>query len=422
MNNRMLLGWFVNYMPTSWNRPWSGSEPTDWMTGEFYLDMARALERASLDFIMLEDSSVVPENFGGSMDAEFKATTKSPKLDPIPLAAAMSQVTNDLGIITTMSTSMYAPDRLAHILANLDELTGGRTGWNVVTSFEDAAAQNVGLPQLWAHDDRYDRAAEYLDVTRRLWAGGANPVEYSGQYFDVSSPTGTRPVTNGSPLICQAGGSPKGMDFAVDQAEVIIATPHGIEGMKTYRDGIRSRLEARGKNPDSCRVLYLVTPILGETDREAELKAERMYAPDTDSLLRRLVMLSNISEIDFQAFDVDRPIPADATTNGAQSLLDGMKKATANSSLREVLTSGGDSQAIPLIGTPETVANRMEEALDEVGGDGFLLFGGGGGLLNRRYIDDVVDGLIPELQRRGASQRGYSKGSLRDRILDNSRR
>src|ERR1700712_4452198 len=106
---RMILGWFVNYMPTAWNRPWAGSDVTGWTDGQFYIDMARALERASVDLIMLEDSSVVPENFGGNTEAEFKATAKGPHNAPRPLAAAISQATDKLGIVTTMSTSLYPP-------------------------------------------------------------------------------------------------------------------------------------------------------------------------------------------------------------------------------------------------------------------------------------------------------------------------
>ncbi|GAA4680896.1 NtaA/DmoA family FMN-dependent monooxygenase [Frondihabitans cladoniiphilus] len=421
----MMLGWFVNFMPTAWNRPWAGSDPRAWTTGEFYLDMARALERASLDFIMLEDSSVVPESYGKSMKAEFQATTKSPKQDPIALAAAISQVTQHLGIVSTMSTSLYPPDRLAHVLATLDELSDGRVGWNIVTSFEDLAAQNVGLPALWQHDERYVRAEEFVTQAEQLWGGGGSlvsaggsPIVASGAFGTVSAPQGTLGLVQGDrPLYCQAGGSPTGMDFAAAHADVIVAAPTGVPAMKAYRDGIRERLERAGKDPDSVRVLYMITPVVGETEGDARAKAERLYAPTGDALLRRLVMMSNQTEIDFAEFDLDAPIPADATTNGITSALEAMKKRTAGSSLRAALSEGGQSESLSLIGTPSSIADTMESALEEVGGDGFLLFGGGGGLLSRRYLDEVLDGLVPELQRRGLAQTSYAPGTFRERVV-----
>jgi alkanesulfonate monooxygenase SsuD/methylene tetrahydromethanopterin reductase-like flavin-dependent oxidoreductase (luciferase family) len=416
VKDQMALGWFVNFMPTAWNTPWAGSHPAKWTDGQFYLDMARALERSAIDFIMLEDSSVVPENYGASMDAEFKATTKSPKQDPVQLASAIAAVTDQLGIVTTMSTSLYPPDRLAHILATLDDVSGGRAGWNIVTSFEKMAAQNVGLDDLWPHDERYVRANEYVEATTALWAGNEGRADFKGSFYHRTGAPGTMALPQGRPLLCQAGGSTAGMDFAANHADVIVAVPVGLPAMKEYRDGIRARLDEAGQNPDSCRILFMVTPIIGETDEEAQARADRLYAPTGDNMLRRLVMLSNMAEIDFSVFDLDKPIPQDATTNGAQSLLESMKKATEGSSLREVLSTGGQAESIPLIGTPETVADLMEEAVDFVGGDGFLFFGGGGGTLSKRYLTDILDGLVPELQKRGLAQESYADGTFRERM------
>lgn len=426
---RMILGWFVNYMPTAWNRPWAGPNPTGWVDGQFYVDMARALERSSLDLIMLEDSSVVPENFGGTMDAEFKVTVKAPKHDPLPLAAAISQATDKLGIVSTMSTSLYPPHRVAHLQATLDQLSDGRTGWNVVTSFEDLAAQNVGLDSLWEHDERYARADEYLRAVEALWQPGDNggfdrrlePAVFDGKYYSLRAPA-TPGLVQQRPVLCQAGGSPAGMDFAAKWADLIVSVPIGTTAMKAYRDGIRSRVDAAGEDPDTCKVLYMVTPILGESDAEAEDREARMYSAESDHFLRRLVQLSNISEIDFSQYDLDSPIPEDATTNGAQSILEGMKKLTRGSSLRAAMATKGESTSLRLVGTPHSVADQMEAAMEEVGGDGFLLFHGGGGLISRRYLDDVLDGLVPELQRRGLAQTGYGGGTFRDRLSNTAPR
>jgi FMN-dependent oxidoreductase (nitrilotriacetate monooxygenase family) len=416
MIRTMTLGWFVNYMPTGWNRPWAGPSATAWQDGHFYIDMARALERSAIDFVMLEDSSVVPENYGGDMTAEFMATVKAPKHDPLPLAAAISQATERLGIVTTMSTSLYPPERLAALQSTLDELSAGRCGWNIVTSFEDLAAQNVGLDRLWEHDERYRRAEDYLRAATALWSSDADtPINRSGDFYSVTG--GGLPLAHQDrPVLCQAGGSKAGMDFAAQWADIIVSVPVGIDAMKAYRDSIRSRIADGGGDPDRCRVLYMITPILGETDDEARAKRDRMYAADGDNFLRRIVQLSNISEIDFSRFDLDAPIPEDATTNGAQSILDTMKRLTRGSSLRKALGSTGESTSLELVGTPQTVADQMEEAMDAVGGDGFLLFHGGGGLITRRYLDEVLDGLVPELQRRGLARSDYAPGTFRERM------
>lgn len=415
----MTLGWFVNSMPPAWNTPWAGPDALDWASGEFYVDMARALERACLDFVMLEDSSVVPESHGGSAETEFTATTKAPKNDPLPLAGAIAAATRDLGIVTTMSASLYPPAHLARLLATVDHLSGGRAGWNVVTSFEDLAARNVGLDRLWGHDERYDRAQEFVDLVRQLWSSareGAEPVDHAGRYFTARGRLDAVTGPQGSPVLCQAGGSPRGLDFAAGNAELVVAVPAGLEAMRTYRDAVRGRMEALGRDPDSCRVLFMVTPVVGETDAEARERHRRAYAPDGANLLRKLVMLSNQSEIDFARFDLDRPVPADATTNGAQSLLDALKEKSKDSSLREALAGGGQAESLPLVGTPETIADAMQEAVEVVGGDGFLFFGGGGGLLSRRYLTDVLDGVVPELQRRGLAQTAYAPGTFREKL------
>jgi len=417
-NDRMTLGWFVNFMPPAWRTPWAGPDVARWADGEFYVEMARALERARLDFIMLEDSSVVPENHGGSARTEFMVTTKAPKNDPLPLAGAIAAATKDLGIVTTMSSSLYPPAHLARLQATLDVLSNGRAGWNVVTSFEEQAAQNVGLDSLWEHDERYDRAAEFMELAQQLWRSTSDgvPVEHAGKYFTAAGRFDAPALPQGSPVICQAGGSPRGLDFAAENAEVVVSVPHGIPAMKEYRRTVRERMEKFGRDPDSCRILFMVTPVVGETDAEARERRTRMWAPTDFNLLRKLVFASNTSEIDFAEFDLDAPIPPDATTNGAQSLLDQLKEKTRGSTLRQAISDDGLAESLPLVGTPETIVDQMQEAMEEVGGDGFLFFHGASGLLSRRFLTDVLDGIVPELQRRGLAQTEYAPGTFREKL------
>src|SRR5215471_15885051 len=165
---RFHLGWFVNFTVPAWNEPWADNNGPDW-TGGFYVDMARALERACFDYMILEDTCMVSEAYGGSFAASLKHAVFAPKHDPMPLVPLLAQATSRLGLVATMSTSFYPPFLLARVSATLDHICRGRFGWNVVTSGEDRSAQNFGMDKLYEHDERYAMASEYLEVVSKLW-------------------------------------------------------------------------------------------------------------------------------------------------------------------------------------------------------------------------------------------------------------
>jgi alkanesulfonate monooxygenase SsuD/methylene tetrahydromethanopterin reductase-like flavin-dependent oxidoreductase (luciferase family) len=203
------LGWFMNFTPDEWNEPFAaGGSP--W-TGEFYVDFAQALERACFDYIMIEDTLMVSEAYGGSMEAYLKHAIMSPKHDPSPLAAILSMATRRLGVVATMSTSFYPPFMLARLCTTLDHIARGRFGWNIVTSGEDGSAQNFGMDKLWPREVRYDMADEYLRLVCQLWDSwepGAvvldretgtyadhrkvHTVDFEGKYFKCRGPLTTR--------------------------------------------------------------------------------------------------------------------------------------------------------------------------------------------------------------------------------------
>ena len=201
--NRFHLGWFTNFTPDEWNGPFSnGGMPWD---GEFYVEMAKSLERACFDYIMLEDKLAVSETYGGSSEAYLKhALGFAPKQDPVPLAALIGGATKHLGVVATMSTMAYPPFLLARLCSTVDSIAGGRFGWNIVTSAENAAAQNFGMEELPPRELRYDMAHEYMDLCYKLWNSwepGAvirdretgtyvdytkvNPINFAGRFFQV---------------------------------------------------------------------------------------------------------------------------------------------------------------------------------------------------------------------------------------------
>jgi long-chain alkane monooxygenase len=433
-DDRFHLGWFMNFTPDEWNEPFAATGGNPW-DGDFFVDFATALERACFDYIMIEDTLMVSEAYGGDMGIYLKHALMAPKHDPSPLAALMAAATTKMGVVATFSTSFYPPFMLARLCSTLDHIAQGRFGWNIVTSGEDGSAQNFGMDKLTEHDLRYDIADEYVDLVCQLfdsWEPGAvvldketgtyadvnkvHKINFEGKYFRCKGPLNTVRSPQGRPAFVQAGGSPKGRHFAAKNADSIIATANGIEGMKEYRDDVRARAEAQGRKPDDVKVLFVITPILGETDEEARAKQARMSSSDV-FIEQALASISSVTDIDFSKFDLDSPLP-DMTTNGEQGSLNKFAQWGTDKTLRQlVLDSGGVADSVELVGTPDTVADKMGEVMEAVGGDGFLL--SSPGMRNsRRYINEICEGLVPALQRRGLVRTEYSFDMLRDTLLE----
>jgi FMN-dependent oxidoreductase (nitrilotriacetate monooxygenase family) len=424
------LGWFLNFVADEWNGTW-GAGGTDF-TGDFYVEVARDLERAKFDYVLLEDKLMVSTAFGGTMQADLKHGV-NPKHDPVPLAVLMAAATTRLGLVPTMSTSFYPPFLLARLCSTIDHIARGRFGWNVVTSAEDRSAQNFGLDRLYEHDERYAMATEYLDLVCQLWdswepdavvrdrASGTyadhtkvHTIDFEGKYYKSRGPLNTAPSPQGRPVLCQAGASPRGREFAAQYADTIIAAATGVPAMKAYRDDIRARLAENGRDPDSCKVMFLVSPILGDTRAEAEAKRDR-WMSDPLMVEYTLAEISSITEIDFSQFDLDQPLPDSLTTNGERGSLAAFVARGQGKTLRELVTSDSMSGAAAFVGTPGQVAEEMGEVMEQVGGDGFLITSPVM-RLNRRYVTEITDGLVPELQRRGLTRTEYSHEHFRDNL------
>jgi long-chain alkane monooxygenase len=425
------LGWFVNFRPTTWTGPWAGQEARSWTNGRYYVDMAKALERACFDYIMLEDAEQIPDYYGGTLDGALKNAV-GPRLDPVPLLSLMSGATSHLGLIGTMSTSFYPPFMVARSMATLDHLSAGRIGWNIVTSSEHRAAQNFGLDQLYEHDLRYDMADEFVDVVTRLWDSwepGAlvadqetgvyvdytkvHAIDHAGRFFKCRGPLTTLPSPQGRPVLCQAGSSSRGRDFAARYAETILAVPNGLDSMRAFREDIRGRMKAAGRDPDSCKILFIVEPVLGETTAEARSRLAERFTDSEAKVEAGLISMSSLTDIDFSQFDWDQPLTAGLTTNGHQSSLANFY--TYGSTLREIAVKWLNHYVDEtMVGTPDAVADRMGEVMEHVGGDGFLITGP----RDRRYVGEITDGLVPALQRRGLTRTEYTHRQLRDTLLE----
>ncbi len=425
------LSWFLSqgFGPKGWRGNWPGSDINRWMMPDLFLDLVRGMERACFDYLIIEDSSMVPYQYQGSHDTYLKYAASTPKLDPAVLVPYLAQVTQHLGLIPTLSTSEYPPFLLARLVNSLDHVTEGRVGWNCVTSSNDGAAQNYGNEHQYPHDERYERAEEFADLVTKLWdawepdavvldpktpmfADGSkvHPVHHEGKYFKCRGPLNAPRSPQGRPVICQAGGSPRGQLFASRWADTIITDASSVEEMKAYRATVRQNAVAAGRDPDRVKVLFLAYPLVDTTMEAARERRRRAREGAEAHIDMQLSTMSRLTNIDFSQYPLDEPLQG-LTTNGHQSSLAKWMGKTP----REVALGQATKAGIDFTGTIDHVAGMMQEIMEEVGGDGFLFFNG---TFDRRYIIEVCDGLVPELQRRGLTRTQYSYKTFKENLME----
>jgi FMN-dependent oxidoreductase (nitrilotriacetate monooxygenase family) len=437
MMSKFHLGWFMNFTPPDWQSDLASPDVAKWADGRFYVDMARNLERACFDYIMIEDTVMVADAYGGTMEGSLKNAVFAPKQDPLPLAVLLAASTTKLGVVATMSTSFYPPYLLARLASTVDSIAGGRFGWNIVSSAEDRAAQNFGMDRLAEHDNRYAIADEYFDVVNQLWDSWepdavvmdrethtyadytkVHTIDFDGKYFKSRGPLNTVPSPQHRPTFVQAGASPRGRAFAARAADSIIAIGNGAASMKAYRDDIRARMSSMGRDPDHCKVLFVVSPIVAATEADARAAAQRIVEHPS-YIEQSLAGLSSNTEIDFKQFDLDKPLPDGLTTNGERGSLEWFMRGDGSpgpKTLRQLVMQRA-TRGLELIGTPQQVAARMAEVMEEIGGDGFLITRPGH-YISRHYILSITDGLVPELQRLGLTRTEYTKSTLRETLRE----
>ncbi|KPF61045.1 NtaA/DmoA family FMN-dependent monooxygenase [Rhizobium sp. AAP116] len=433
--NMFHLGWFLQGSSIGgWGDKWSGNIAREWMHPGAYLDLARAMERACFDYILIEDSIYVGQNWQDSREIFLTNGISVPRQEPSVVATLMAAATTRLGIVPTLSTFAYHPYLTSRIVGTLDQISLGRGGWNVVTGSSDLSAQNFGMDKLADHDERYVMAEEYMQICQGLWGSwepGAivgdrdtgvlidhnkvHTIDYKGKYYASRGPLNSGPLPQGQPVIAQAGGSKSGKGFAARYADTIVAAPKGVEAMKQYRNDVRAEMAAIGRDPDKCKVLFLVQPILTETMTEAAERIAERKAASEKYIDQRLARFGWSTNLDLSGCDLDAPI-GELTTNGHQSSLAQFLARSSGKTLREAIiehtTSG---YCVDMVGTPESIASQMAEVMEEVGGDGFLIEQPN---VNRRTIASITDGLVPVLQHRGLTRKAYAHEQLRDNLLD----
>jgi FMN-dependent oxidoreductase (nitrilotriacetate monooxygenase family) len=399
----------------SWNRP------------ELYQHIARVCERGRFDMLFFADLNYISDTYRGSMEPSLRYAVQAPEHDPIPLLSYMAAVTKHIGLAATFSTSHSHPFYAARLWATIDHLTGGRSGWNVVTSLNRNLDANFGAERADA-DSRYDRAHEYLDVCRKLWsswdeaalvmdpeapvfadASKVHRIEHSGRFFKSRGPLNVVRSPQNGPAILQAGTSGKGRDFAARYADAIFAIQPRAEDATVYYADIKGRMAELGRNPDECKILFGLQPIIGSSEAEArELQEEHNSLVPAEG---GMAILSAHLDFDLSRLPPDA-LMVDRTEPELQRLKTRYRKADGTPmTVREVGARHGQSVGLPqFAGTAAGVADQMEAFIDTVGGDGFVL----SPIYSPGAIEEFVDQVVPELQRRGRMRTKYVGSTLRD--------
>ena len=411
----------------SWRHP--ETDP-GFMDLEFYQNIAATLERGKFHLAFIDDRLAMPSRFGDSFEEAIENGIRVVKLDLIPIITAMGLATKHLGLGATYSTTYFSPYHVARLFASLDHFTKGRAAWNVVTSLNDSEAQNFGVEEHLEHDDRYDVADEFLQATSELWdswedgavvldkdsgrfadAAKVHRVDHEGQWFQVRGPLTVPRPPQGHPVLVQAGQSERGRQFAARWGELLFVIYPTPEACKAYRDDLRSRAEAAGRDPDAVRVAPAAYVVVDETPEGAKQK----LANQTDSL----TLLSEVFNYDFSQHPVDEPVSDEilASMTGLRGFLDRVVElsGTPNPSVADFITYSGRGtlRELPLFtGTPTQVADQMEHWFQMEACDGFVL----AATHMPGAYKDFVNLVVPELQRRGLFRDGYSEGTLRDNL------
>ena len=417
--------------PGLWTHPRDRShrytDPDHWV------ELAQLLERGRFDGVFLADVLGVYDVYQGAADAALRHGVQVPLNDPLALVPLMAQATEHLGFGVTCALTYEHPYPFARRMSTLDHLTRGRIGWNIVTGYLDSAARNLGLPQQAAHDERYDLADEYLDVVYKLWEHSwqddavvrdkvrgvftdpsrVHPIRHRGQHYQVPGIHLCEPSPQRTPVLYQAGTSPRGKAFAARHAECVFVSGPSIAVVRKYVDGIRAALVAQGRPADDVLIYAQALVITGDSEAAAQAKhAEYRRHIDLEA---SLALLSGWTGVDFSRFAPDATVDYIDTEAGRSALAsfnqaDPSRVWTVREAA-EFIGLGGRGPVI--VGDAVQVADELERWVDATGIDGFNL----AYAVAHETMRDVVDHVVPELQRRGRYARDYAAGTLRDKLF-----
>lgn len=429
--NAFEMNCIAHQSPGLWRHPQDRS--IEYKDLEYWTDLAQILERGFFDGIFIADVLGIYDVYHQSAEHALTGAVQVPVNDPLQIVPAMAAVTKHLGFGVTTSISFEHPYPFARRISTLDHLTKGRVGWNIVTSYLESGSKNLGLKTQVNHDNRYDIADEYLEVLYKLWEGSweegsvlrdresgifadhkkVHPIQHEGKYFTVPGIHICEPSPQRTPVLYQAGASSRGQKFASQNAEcVFIAAPSKIATKKVVQ-GIRQKLAQEGRDPYSVKIYALLSIVTDETDAKAQTKFKEYQS--YGSYDGALTLLSGWSGVDFSQYQ-----PTDKVeyiqTNAIQSLLDSYVNADPERiwTIEEIAnwnSLGGNGPV--LVGSAETVSDALQQWVEDTDVDGFNL----AYILAHQTFADVVEFIVPELQKRGVYQTSYAQGTLREKLF-----
>lgn len=411
----------------AWRHP---DSPVDGATSfDFHVRLAQEAERGLFDAYFLADGLAIA--FGAGVEG---GNAKIAGFEPVTLFSALAPLTKNLGFIATASTTYEEPYNLARKFASLDLISDGRAGWNVVTTATEGAAHNFNLDQQHPHAFRYARAAEHVDVVKKLWdsfeddafirdkASGrffdpdkVHATDHKGTHFKVKGPLNVSRSPQGHPVIVQAGQSEDGRGLAAATAEVIFTAHQKLETAQEFYRDIKARARGLGRNPDHILIMPGVSPFVGRTEEEAREKYERLTGlileEDGIALIRGLTG----GTLDLTGVDLDGPLPPVPPTEGMKSRQALIRQIADENdfSIRQLYQWVASARGhFTVVGTPTQIVDALEEWFTNEGADGFNILPP----WLPTGLTDFVDLVIPELQRRGLFRTAYEGQTLRENL------
>jgi len=405
----------------------------DYSSTRFWVDLARTLEAGCFDSIFFADVHGVYDVYRGTAEAGIRHAVQFPGNDPTMLFAAMAQATRHLGFIATYSTTYYPPFHTAKLFSSLDHFTGGRVGWNIVTSYLASASRN-GLGEMLAHDQRYERAEEYMEVAYKLWEGSweddaivrdsardmhtdparVHTINHKGKYFEVEGPHMCEPSPQRTPLLLQAGQSSRGVAFGARHGEALFLVYPTIEVTRARVARIRAAIREQGRDPAHVKLVLALSVIVAETDAEARLKEQRLrsYASPEGAF----ALFGGWTGVDLSQFrddDVLDRFPSEGIKSAAR-WFSAVHPDRAPLTLAEAREEMKLASLMPmLVGEPARVAGELERWVDETGIDGINLVP----IYQPGSFTEFIELVVPELQRRGRMRTGYEGATLRENLF-----
>ncbi|MED1469848.1 LLM class flavin-dependent oxidoreductase [Bacillus salipaludis] len=420
-----------HYSPGLWTHP--DDKSSTYKDAEYWTHLAKVLEKGRFDAIFLADVLGTYDVYQDSRDPAVRQGAQVPVNDPAFVIPIMAQATKHLGFGLTASISHEHPYIFARRMSTLDHLTKGRIGWNIVTSYLNSAALNIGLDQQISHDERYDIADEYMEVVYKLWEGSweddavlvdkkrgiytdpekVHDIHHEGKYYKIPGAHLCEPSPQRTPVLFQAGASSRGREFAAKHAELVFISAPTAEINKSFVQALREEIKNADRNQEEIKILSSFTPIVGSTQEEAEAKFKE-YEKHI-SYEGALALLGGWTGINFDRYNPDDKIKY-VENDAIQSVVETFTKIDPSKqwTVREIADVVGIGGMGPVVvGTPEKIADTMEEWVNEIGVDGFNI----AYAVTPGTFEEFVEYVIPILQERGLVRKEYEKGTFRKNLF-----